>query len=410
MERQHQHLCAICEVDEGTHTHPFNDDDSEKLCQECFDDHFIKCDNCEDFDYLEDSILLQNGDIYCSHCGHNYTERCEECHEYIPAGEGTSTLDAECVCSDCISENYTQCYNCEVYTHDAVIIYSEYHDSWLCPDCHESLVEEQAILSYSDEPILRFNRTEADEQECNDRFYGIELEVEVDEDYGREDIAVKAKDITRDIYIKHDGSLDYGFEIVSHPGTYRYHMESGCWDTLLDFLRDYGCTSHDAGTCGLHIHVSRKAFGATRDDQDENITKVIYLIERHWDHIKRFSRRTSEQLYEWARSYLHTGDYDDYDVLDRDCLCPKSLKRFITKKRYVAVNLTNSHTVEFRLFRGTLIARTFYATLQFVDHLVNLSTTYTEEELTLMTWKDIINKIPEHCTFLKEYLEIRNLI
>lgn len=403
-----ERLCAICELVEGTHTHPFNDDDSEKLCQDCLDDHFVKCDNCEDFDYIEDSITLNNGDVYCSHCVHNHTNFCEHCHEYIPEDDGISTFSDECVCSDCIEENYTQCRNCEIYTHDADITYVEDHDLWLCPDCHEAFEEEErAILSYSDEPILRFNRTKEDEQECNTRFYGIELEVEVDEDYSREDIAREAKDITRDIYIKHDGSLDYGFEIVSYPGTYRYHMDSGRWDTLLDFLREYGCTSHDAGTCGLHIHVSRKAFGANRDDQDENITKVIYLIERHWEYVKRFSRRTSEQLYEWARSYLQT-EYDD--VLDRDCLCPKSLKRFITKKRYVAVNLTNNHTVEFRLFRGTLIARTFYATLQFVDHLVNLSTTYTEEELTLMTWKDIINEIPEHYTFLKEYLEIRNLV
>ena len=37
--------------------------------------------------------------------------------------------------------------------------------------------------------------------------------------------------------------------------------------------------------------------------------------------------------------------------------------------RYVAVNLNNYHTIEFRLFRGTLKYNTFIATLQMVNHI-----------------------------------------
>ena len=38
--------------------------------------------------------------------------------------------------------------------------------------------------------------------------------------------------------------------------------------------------------------------------------------------------------------------------------------------RYTAVNLTNSDTVEIRMFRGTLKLNTLKATLQMVNHLV----------------------------------------
>ena len=41
--------------------------------------------------------------------------------------------------------------------------------------------------------------------------------------------------------------------------------------------------------------------------------------------------------------------------------------------RYTAVNLTNADTVEIRMFRGTLKLNTLKATLQMVNHLVEVA-------------------------------------
>ena len=49
--------------------------------------------------------------------------------------------------------------------------------------------------------------------------------------------------------------------------------------------------------------------------------------------------------------------------------------------RYVAVNLNNYHTIEFRLFRGTLKLNTFIATLQMVETICNAAFSMSEEEL-----------------------------
>jgi len=131
------------------------------------------------------------------------------------------------------------------------------------------------------------------------RIFGIELEA----DYGNEKDAA-ARDVTfGDLsYVKRDGSLtDDGIEIVTHPCSLRYHLEQYPWDEILSSLADYGFRSHDTSTCGLHVHVSRSAFGETSDEQDLTAAKVIIMIDHFWsDYIVPFSRRDYEQIEEWA--------------------------------------------------------------------------------------------------------------
>ncbi len=105
------------------------------------------------------------------------------------------------------------------------------------------------------------------------------------------------------IYCKHDGSLDDGFEIVTHPMTLEYHRNSMPWDCMLNELRDMGYLSHKANTCGLHIHVNRSAFGTTQTEQDACIARILYFFEKHWEELLKFSRRTEYQLSRWAARY-----------------------------------------------------------------------------------------------------------
>lgn len=75
------------------------------------------------------------------------------------------------------------------------------------------------------------------------------------------------------------------------------------WAAVLDKAISMGYLSHQAGTCGLHVHVSRKAFGDTLDAQDNAIARVLFFVERHWAELLRFSRRTQRQLEQWAARY-----------------------------------------------------------------------------------------------------------
>ena len=194
-----------------------------------------------------------------------------------------------------------------------------------------------------------------------DRFFGVELEID-----GAGECNSNAERIIEDahqngleyIYCKHDGSLEDGIEIVTHPMSPMFHQHEMPWQAILDKSVHLGYTSHQSGTCGLHIHVNRTAFGDTETEQDEVIARILYFFERHWEELLKFSRRTRRQLDRWAARY----GYKDK---------PKDILEHAKKGsvgRYTCVNLTNFHTIEFRIFRGTLKYNTLIATLQMVNH------------------------------------------
>ena len=74
--------------------------------------------------------------------------------------------------------------------------------------------------------------------------------------------------------------------------------------------------------------------------------------------------------------------------------------------RYVAVNLENYNTIEFRLFRGTLRYKTFLATLQLVDEICYCAINMTDKEIENMSWLEFVQRIlpkkPELIQYLKE--------
>ena len=75
--------------------------------------------------------------------------------------------------------------------------------------------------------------------------------------------------------------------------------------------------------------------------------------------------------------------------------------------RYTCVNLTNTDTIEFRIFRGTLKYNTLIATLQLVEKLCNVAVSLSEEQLQALSWSDIMlgiepQRYPELVQYLKE--------
>ena len=78
--------------------------------------------------------------------------------------------------------------------------------------------------------------------------------------------------------------------------------------------------------------------------------------------------------------------------------------------RYVAVNLNNYHTIEFRLFRGTLKYNTFIATLQMVNHICDVALVFSDEEIRNLSWSSFVADIPkETYPELIRYLKERRL-
>ena len=111
----------------------------------------------------------------------------------------------------------------------------------------------------------------------------------------------------------------------------------------------------------------------------------------------KFSRRTPKQLRQWANRYglkEHPQDILKHAKGDQE--------------RYTCVNLTNYHTIEFRMFRGTLKLNTLIATLQLLDRICDVALYYSDEEIKAMSWTTFAAGCA-HLSELVQYLKERRL-
>jgi hypothetical protein len=388
------------------------------LCHGCASRLYRRCDYCNCWIKPESATeIYAYGNVALYACPKHRSRYpvCEQCgHHVISHRIDTVVLEDGTVmkmCEDCADEKYPCCYGCETRFHASRI--KELGECKYCDDCYSEAkfgfvncdsAEDTRWYppSYIDDYGTKPRCIMYPKKDYDDPIYeGIELEV----DGGADDrIAKRVNEILGYTYIKHDGSLDEGMEIVTHPAKLSYHIveKRDAWIEAMRVMRAYGLSSHAAGTCGLHIHVSSAPLEA---DGNDAIEKLLFIFDKFWDQLVVFSRRDQCQLRWAARSSTEVND-DMPDDEARSSL--KSTKgRMKHGGRYRAVNLTNRHTVEFRLFRGTLRPETFFATLQLVDHLVRIAMHKPFSEIRKMSWDDLVNTdYPE----LNAYLASRRLV
>ena len=170
-------------------------------------------------------------------------------------------------------------------------------------------------------------------------------------------------------YGETDGSLCNGIEIISYPHTKKALFDYDFKNIFNKLIAD-GFTSYSNGRCGLHIHASRLLFGDTDEEQDMNISKILYFIYYNWTEFEKFSRR---KIFFYCRKPLtNISNPDRKQILDR--VKEKNIGRG-------ALNINNDSTVEFRLPRGSLNYNTWRATIDFYDCLIKNS--------KKISWSDI---------------------
>ena len=248
-----------------------------------------------------------------------------------------------------------------------------------CRECyHNHCIGSIHDYSYKPEPIFYGD---------GDRYFGVELEIDCggkDKD-NAETILDKVNNGDELIYIKGDGSLNEGLEIVTHPMSLEYHKNKMPWPEVAETALRLDYLSHKTSTCGLHIHVNRTTFGLTREAQDDCVSRVLYFVEHHWEELLKFSRRTEYQMNRWAARYGYKDS--PREVMDN------AKKRGIG--RYACVNLTNYETIEFRMFRGTLKINTIIATLELVNIICDMAVKFSDDEISKLSWTDFVLSIPE---------------
>lgn len=215
-------------------------------------------------------------------------------------------------------------------------------------------------------------------------FLGFENEVEIDADddeYGddvgeecRKSLNARYKSL---VYCKEDGSIDSGFEVVSHPMSWGWIQSNKArLSGLLDTLKRKGAIAEGREkdcpeNCGLHIHIGRKAIG------NFALKRMMDFVYGNPKFIHKISRRDSDSLAEWASVYL-----DDCDGEARSEALDIHTK---SKERCLALNTLPTKTVEFRIFRGTLNPDNLMLALEFAAGLVYFAKGDTYMDMTAFT-------------------------
>lgn len=215
----------------------------------------------------------------------------------------------------------------------------------------------------------------------NTLLFGVELEIshkelaeanyDPDEDSKLQDIADRFDPLFgKHSILKHDGSVDAGFEIVTHPLTFAGQQEFWTEDKF-NFLDKQGFISYNAEHCGIHIHVTRHMISSL---QLAKIIKFIYNRDNR-PFIKKIAQREEKQYAEFSErkncGYVKHGG------------CGK----------YTAVNLSHKNTIEFRLFRGTLSHQAFHKNLEFVQALIDFCSPALFSVKETEIWWNFINYV-----------------
>lgn len=354
----------------------------------------IRCARCGKLHTVGSTGTMEfvDGYFYCEDCLEAATFVCEHCGERHSLSYSTAISVngyPEWWCEDCIEDSAMRCEMCGELFPANEMTWSESRGEYLCEHCFEEYghSDNARVRGYHDAPPLRF--IGACRPTWGGLWRGIGIELEVDGGgYTQSALNEIDRIAGEHLHFEHDGSLDDGFEIVTQPHTVDAFHEMP-WEEILDICDRNGFSSHDAGTCGLHVHFSREFFGNDVETQNDNIAKLMQFYELYWDDVLKVSRRTESQADEWASRYATVNK--------------KRLKEHAKgdrySSRYMAINITNPSTVEIRLTRGTLNYKAFMACIDFMTCAVENSCRIGWSDTT-DDYEWLVGIKPETCDYL----------
>lgn len=365
--------CSVCDTDTNIDDLITTEYDS-MVCNECV----MTCERCDSVGSVNDCFHTVDGnDIWCESCTERRAHWCERCEEY---DSGTSFYISDMQqswCEGCADGHAYWCDDCDEYNADG------------CDRCSDNMSSDgsRLIHDYSYRPDAIFHSTNKDER----LFFGMEIEVEARDNL--RDSAEYAHQLeSMDLaYLKHDGSLSNGFEIVTHPMSHDYFKnEAQDFFAVIEGLRTQQgirVKSWDTRTCGLHIHISRTGFNG-----GAHMHRFLNLVYTNPDFYSTLAGRTSDQ---WAkftdiikREYKRDANGDR--IFSQDTGYEIETKRTFKHKldmdrnsdRYSAVNTLNRETLEMRIFRGSVNGDTIKSQLDLAHASVEYTRNLTVQDVT----------------------------
>lgn len=276
------------------------------------------------------------------------------------------------VCRHCRARDYTTCDHCDYSVPDDLI--GEHEDRCSeCCDCGTCQTDNSndndpdsvdCINSYGYQPSPRFHGEDT---------YYLGMECEVSTESAHTSLREVAESVAGNLgevgYLKEDSSIGRGFEIVTHPMSYEYAMDSFPW-RIYDDMRSYGMTN--SPDCGIHVHVSRTGFNGP-----SHVYRWLKFFYRNGEAIQQVARRRGNSYAKFSPAAgawaIHHAS--KLERISASCGCCErdgdGEGRWYTKTaegrrrirefgepgrpdRYSAINVLNSATFEVRIFASTL--------------------------------------------------------
>lgn len=338
--------------------------------KELTDDYEI-CEECGDIHHTDDMTDTRDGRI-CSDCLDNHYLYSDVMDEYIHEDE-TVWVGDECMTDSYREDNYTQCEECGEWF-DLGEDGCESDDGYyLCDSCADDYRLENGSVYYKDSGYIREYHPDIDL-----RFYGngpkfLGCEYEVQGGGCHSNIAENIFGDYREFYCSHDGSLDEGFEAITHPCSPDYLLSNIDWEEITKRLDRNGYDDEDGA--GFHIHISREHFKS-----HSHIGKLIKFFSDNYPELVNFGNRTWDTANKWAEP-------TDYDTDDKFI----DIYNITRRERYSAVNVQPSETVEIRLFNTTYRPEVIRSYIQFVDIITDLANGFYKD----MTFENVRNQATE---------------
>lgn len=365
--------CSVCDTDTNIDDLITTEYDS-LVCGDCV----TTCERCDSVGSINDAFHTVDGnDIWCESCTERRAHWCERCEEY---DSGTSFYISdvqESWCEGCADGHAYWCDDCDEYNADG------------CDRCSDDMSSGgiRMIHDYSYRPDAIFHSTNKDER----LFFGIEIEVEA-KDNLRESAEYAHQLESMDLaYLKHDGSLNNGFEIVTHPMSHDFFKnEADDFFRVMEGLRSQAgirVKSWDTRTCGLHIHISRTGFSS-----GSHMHRFLNLVYSNPDFYSTLAGRTSDQWAKFTDIYQREYARDrngerifhentGYEIINKRTFMHK-LDRERNSDRYSAVNTLNRETLEMRIFRGSVNGDTIKSQLDLAHASVEYTRNLTVQDVT----------------------------
>ena len=309
----------------------------EVICEGCCDDQYVWSDAMGTYIYCDDAFYYKDDQEYYDSPVH-YEMKSSYGWQSDATGNWWSDNEERLETEDGYS--YADGEQDDLYWCDT-------DEGWYC---HESNMPEGLIRGYHKRPTLKFFGE-------GPKFLGLELECDDPSADGDEsDVRYIFGGHMDRFYFNSDGSLDNGFEAITHPMSPK-EMLSMNWKEITKRMqqRNY---YNDGDTAGIHIHISRAFFNG-----EKNIGRLVRMFSENYSDMVKFAQRPRYSAERWADRVQGTSRQYAMDWY-------YNARRF---GRYTAVNLQNDNTVEIRLFHSLADCKHIKACIQLVDVLSDMA-------------------------------------